>query len=215
EQLRMADRKKDDFLATLAHELRNPLAPIRNATEILKIKGFDDPDMRAAQAIIDRQVNVMTRLLDDLLDVSRIARRRLELRKAPVDLARVLDAAVETSLPLIKARRHELTVMLPPDAIYLEADSVRLAQVFANLLNNAAKYTPEGGNIWLEARRNGDEVVVSVRDNGIGIAAEMLPEIFEMFLQAQPSTGPEGGLGIGLTLVQNLVKQHGDKTEAS
>jgi PAS domain S-box-containing protein len=214
EQLRLADRNKDHFLATLAHELRNPLAPIRNATEILKFKGLEDPDMRAAQAIIDRQVGVMTRLLDDLLDVSRIARHRLELRKEPVELAGVLDSAVETSRPLIEARRHELTMMLPPDSIYLEADSVRLAQVFSNLLNNAAKYTREGGNIWLEAHRDGSEVVVSVRDDGIGIPPEILPEIFEMFLQAQPSTGPEGGLGIGLSLVKNLVKLHGGSTEA-
>lgn len=213
EQLRLADRNKDQFLATLAHELRNPLAPIRNAAEILKLKGVTDPETRSAQAIIDRQVNVMNRLLNDLLDVSRIARHRLELRKAPVDLAVVLEAALETSQPLIEARGHDLTLVLPAESVHLDADSVRLTQVFANLLNNAAKYTPEGGNIWVTARREGNEVVVSVRDNGIGIPAEILPHIFEMFLQAQASSGPEGGLGIGLSLVKNLVNLHGGSAE--
>jgi PAS domain S-box-containing protein len=214
EHLRLADRNKDEFLATLAHELRNPLAPIRNAVEILKHQGFTDRETQSAQAIIDRQVQVMTRLLNDLLDVSRIARHGLALCKATVDLATVLEAALETSRPLVEARRHDLTFTLPAEIIYLDADSGRLAQVFANLLNNAAKYTPEGGKIWLTAHRDGSEVVVSVRDNGIGIPAELLPDIFEMFLQAQPSSGPEGGLGIGLSLVKNLVKLHGGRAEA-
>lgn len=214
EQLRAADRNKDEFLATLAHELRNPLAPIRNATEILKLRGNSDPDTESAQAIIERQVNIMTRLLDDLLDVSRIARHRLELRKAPVELVSVLEVALETSRPLVETRRHKLNVSLPEERICLEADSVRLAQVFANLLNNAARYTPEGGNIWLSAWREGTEVVVSVRDDGIGIAPEILPDVFEIFLQAEPAMGSEGGLGIGLSLVKNLVELHGGRAEA-
>ena len=215
EALRDADRKKDEFLATLAHELRNPLAPIRNAVQILKAKGPPQPELQWARGVIDRQVQLMARLLEDLLDVSRISRNKLELRMERVDLAAVVEAAVETSRPVIEAGRHELTVILPPEPIHLEADPVRLAQVFANLLNNAAKYTEEGGRIRLSAERQGSDVVVSVKDSGIGIAAEMLPRIFEIFSQAKPAlVRSQGGLGIGLSLVKGLVELHGGSIEA-
>jgi PAS domain S-box-containing protein len=215
EALRDADRKKDEFLATLAHELRNPLAPIRNALQILQAKGPPHPELQWGRDVIDRQVQLMARLLEDLFEVSRISRNKLELRKERVELAAVVEAALETSRPIIEASGHELTVTLPPEPIYLEADPVRLAQVFANLLNNAAKYTGEGGRVWLSAERRGDDVTVSVKDNGIGIAAEMLPHIFEIFSQAKPaSERSRGGLGIGLSLVKGLVELHGGSIEA-
>jgi PAS domain S-box-containing protein len=210
EALRDADRKKDEFLATLAHELRNPLAPIRNAVLVLKAKGPPDPELQWGRDVIDRQVEVMGRLLEDLLDVSRICRNSLELRKGRIGLAAVIEAALETSRPVIEAGGHELTVALPSKPIYLEADAVRLAQVFSNLLNNAAKYTEEGGRIRLNAERQGSDVIVSVKDSGIGIAAEMLPRIFEIFSQAKPAlVRSQGGLGIGLSLVRGLVELHG------
>ena len=182
--LKEADRRKDEFLATLAHELRNPLAPIRNAVQILKAKGPPDPELKWGRDVIDRQVQVMARLLEDLLDVSRISRNRLELRKERVELVTVVEAALETSRPVIEAGSHELTVTLPPEPIHLEADPVRLAQVLANLLNNAAKYTEEGGRIRLRAERQGSDVMVSVKDNGIGITAELLPRVFDIFAQS-------------------------------
>jgi PAS domain S-box-containing protein len=200
EALRESDRRKDEFLATLAHELRNPLAPIRNAVEVLKAKGTPDPDLTWCREVIERQVGQMARLLEDLLDVSRITRNKLELRKVRVTLASVLDSAVETSRPAVDGGEHELTVRLPSEPVYLDADPVRLAQVFANLLNNAAKYTDGGGRIRLAAERVGREVVVSVRDNGIGIAADVLPRLFEMFSQVAPALErSQGGLGIGLS----------------
>ena len=215
EALHRADRKKDEFLATLAHELRNPLAPIRNAVKFLHTKGPPDAELQWARGVIDRQVDLMARLLEDLLDVSRISRNNLELRKEQVELADVLDAAVETSRPAIDAGRHELAISLPPEPIPLVADSVRLAQIFSNLLTNAAKYTEEGGRIRLSAVRQGDELVVSVKDNGIGIAAETLPRIFEIFSQAAPALErSQGGLGIGLSLVKGLVELHGGRIEA-
>ena len=213
--LRDADRKKDEFLATLAHELRNPLAPIRNAAQILTAKGPPVPELQWARGVIDRQLQLMARLLEDLLDVSRISRNKLELRPERVELAAVVEAAVETSRPVVDAGRHALSVALPPEPIRLEADPVRLAQVFANLLNNAAKYTEEGGRIWLTAERQGSDVVVSVRDSGIGIATEMLPRVFEIFSQAKPAlVRSQGGLGIGLSLVKGLVELHGGRIEA-
>ena len=201
--LKEADRRKDVFLATLAHELRNPLAPIRNALQILMAKGPPDPELQWARDIIDRQVQQMARLLEDLLDVSRISRNRLELRKARVDLTAVVEAALETSRPVIEAGSHELAVTLPPEPIRLEADPLRLAQVFTNLLNNAAKYTGDGGRIWLSAERQESDVIVSVKDNGIGIIAEMLPHVFEIFAQSKGAlVRSQGGLGIGLSLVK-------------
>lgn len=213
--LKEADRRKDEFLATLAHELRNPLAPIRNAVQILKAKGPPDPELQWGREVIDRQVQVMARLLEDLLDVSRISRNRLELRKERVELITLVEAALETSRPVIEAGSHELTVTLPPEAIQLEADPLRLAQVLANLLNNAAKYTEEGGRIRLSAERQGSDVIVSVKDNGIGIIAEMLPRIFDIFAQSPRALlRSPGGLGIGLSLVKGLVELHGGSIEA-
>ena len=213
--LKEADRRKDEFLATLAHELRNPLAPIRNAVQILKAKGPPDPELKWGREVIDRQVQVMARLLEDLLDVSRISRNRLELRKERVELVTVVEAALETSRPVIEAGGHALTVTLPPEPIHLEADPLRLAQVLANLLNNAAKYTEEGGRIRLSAERQGSDVIVSVKDNGIGIIAEMLPRIFDIFAQSPRALlRSPGGLGIGLSLVKGLVELHGGNIEA-
>jgi PAS domain S-box-containing protein len=214
-RLLQADRRKDEFLATLAHELRNPLAPIRNAMKILKAKGSLDPELVWARDVLDRQTQVMTRLLEDLLDVSRISRDRLELRTERVDLVTVIEAALETSQPVIDASRHQLTVSLPAEPIRLTADPVRLAQVFSNLLQNAARYTEAGGQIQLTAERGEGEVRVSVRDSGVGIPAELLPHIFEIFSQAKPAlVSSQSGLGIGLSLVKSLVELHGGSIEA-
>jgi PAS domain S-box-containing protein len=213
--LREADRKKDQFLATLAHELRNPLAPVRQAVQLLKLKGPPVPELQWARDVIDRQVQQMARLLDDLLDVSRIAHDKPQLRPQRVDLGTVVDAAVEISRPLMEAAGHELTVSLPPAPVHLEGDPVRLAQVFGNLLSNAAKYTEEGGHIHLSAERQGSDVVVSVKDDGIGIAPELLPELFDLFSQGKAALiRSQGGLGIGLSLVKGLVELHGGSVEA-
>ncbi len=208
--LREADRRKDEFLATLAHELRNPLAPVRSAVQVIKIKGPSDPDLDWSRDVIERQVARMARLLDDLLDVSRITRGTLELRRQRVELSAVVDDAVETSRPIIERGGHELRISLPAGPVHLDADPVRLAQIFGNLLNNAAKYTDVGGRIDLRAERAGDDVVVSVKDTGIGIAADVLPRLFDMFSQAEPALErSQGGLGIGLSLVKGLVELHG------
>jgi PAS domain S-box-containing protein len=215
EALNQAARRKDEFLAMLGHELRNPLAPIRTAVEILRMAKPDGPEYRLAREVIERQVRHMARLVDDLLDVSRISRGKIRLEKRRVALAVVLASAVEAARPRIDARGHELTMCLPPEAVWLEADAVRLAQVFANLLNNAAKYTEEGGRIRLTAERDGADVVVRVRDSGIGITPEMLPRVFELFTQADRALGrSEGGLGVGLALVRNLVEMHGGSVKA-
>jgi len=212
--LRDADRAKNEFLATLAHELRNPLAPIRAAVKILQLKAKPTPDTQSALDVIERQTRQMTRLIDDLLDVARITSNKLELRREQVDLNAILDAAVETSRPLIEQRGHELILKAPAKPIHMDGDLVRLAQVISNLLNNAAKYTERGGRIWLTASRKGDEAIIRVRDTGIGIPAEVLPNIFEMFNQADRSAGGPGGLGIGLTLVKRLVEMHGGTIHA-
>ena len=213
--LKLADRRKDEFLATLSHELRNPLAPVSNALRILQLKGPDEPEQIWARQIIERQVRQMTRLIDDLLDVSRITRDRVELRREKVDLTKILEEVVETCRPLIVEEGHDLAVNLPAETIELDADATRLAQVFSNLLNNAAKYTPAGGRIDLGAKRDGDEALVLIRDNGMGIPPEMLPKIFELFLQVDRSlTRARGGLGIGLTLVKRLVELHDGSVEA-
>jgi len=215
EALREADRRKDEFLAVLAHELRNPLAPIRYAVAMEQKEGRSDGERLQAQAIIERQVRHMGRLLDDLLDVSRITRGRLSLRRSPIDLASVVSAAQESAGPLIEARRHSLAVKLPREPVRLMADPVRLAQVLANLLINAAKYTEPGGHIELEARREGGELTVAVRDDGIGISAEMMPRMFTLFAQAVPALErSDGGLGIGLSLVRGLVQLHGGTVSA-
>jgi signal transduction histidine kinase len=213
-RLQEADRHKNEFLAILAHELRNPLAPIRNAVRVLRVRTPKDPELQWGREVIERQVDCLARLIDDLLDVSRISRGKLELRRQRVELASVLKGAIESSRPLIDQHGHELGVTLPPEPIYVEADVVRLAQVFMNLLNNAAKYTNSGGRIWLTAQRQGDEVVVSVKDTGVGIPADKLPHLFEMFFQVDHSgRRSEGGLGIGLTLVRRLVEMHGGTVE--
>jgi signal transduction histidine kinase len=215
-RLREADRRKDEFLAMLAHELRNPLAPIRNAVHVMKLLDTPDPNVRRSRDMIERQVQHLARLVDDLLEVSRITSGKIKLYKEPVDLAAVVARAVETSRPLIDARRHRLTVTLPPQTVCVEGDVTRLAQVLANLLNNAAKYTPDGGQIWLTAEAAGGEAVVRVRDTGMGIAADLLPTLFELFTQGDRSLArSEGGLGIGLTLVKRLVEMHGGRVEVS
>lgn len=215
DELAEANRHKDEFLATLAHELRNPLAPIRNAVQYLGMEGLTERDVKTARDVISRQVAVMVRLIDDLLDVSRISRNKLDIRKQRVELASVVESAVESSRPLIQQCGHELTIRLPPEAVALDADPIRLAQVFLNLLNNAAKYTKRGGHIWLTADREGSDAIVSVRDNGIGIPGDMLPRIFDMFTQVDRSLErSQGGLGIGLTLVRRLVDLHDGTIEA-
>ncbi len=215
-EVREADRRKDEFLAMLAHELRNPLAPVRNALHIMKLAGIDEAAVKRARETAERQILHLTRLVDDLMDVSRITRGKIQLRKQPVELAAIMAGAVEAGRPLIESRRHELTVTFPPAAVRLDADPTRLTQVLANLLHNAAKYTDEGGHIWLAAERQGPEVVIRVRDNGVGIPAEMLPRIFDLFTQLGRSLDrSEGGLGIGLTLVRRLVEMHGGSVHAS
>jgi len=215
EALRDADRRKDEFLATLAHELRNPLAPIRNSLEILKMPRIDAGTLQKTRAMMERQVHHLVRLVDDLLDVSRVTRGKIELRKEQVELANVIARAVETVQPLIAVQGHRLELSLPPESLALEADPVRLAQVVGNLLTNAAKYSEANGNIWVSASRENDDVVLRVRDDGIGIAPELLPHIFELFVQADhTSTKAQGGLGIGLTLARNLVHLHGGTIEA-
>ena len=215
EALREADRRKDEFLATLAHELRNPLAPIRNSLQILRLSGSSEPATEQVYEMMERQVNQMVRLVDDLLEISRITRGQIELRKEHVSLATVIQSAVEVSKPLIEDAHHDLAISLPSEPLMFEADPVRLEQIVSNLLNNAAKYTNPGGRIWLAAQRESDHVVISVRDSGIGILPDMLPLIFEMFTQIEHSTSrTQGGLGIGLTLVRSLVEMHGGKVEA-
>jgi PAS domain S-box-containing protein len=215
-ELREADRRKDEFVATLAHELRNPLAPIRNAVQIFKTKeAAAGPELDWGRDVIERQVAHMARLLEDLLDVSRITQRKLELRTMRVSLSSVIDAALEASRPAIEAGGHRLTVSLPAEPVQLEADPVRLAQVFSNLLTNAAKYTERGGRIELSAREGAGQVEVTVKDSGIGIAPEMLGRLFQMFSQAAPALQrAQGGLGIGLSLVKGLVELHGGRVEA-
>jgi PAS domain S-box-containing protein len=215
DELREVDRRKDEFLATLAHELRNPLAPIRNSLHVLRLADNDRETMRVHE-MIDRQVNHLIRLVEDLLEVARITSGKIELRRERIDLADVVRAAVETSRPAIERARHRLEVSLPDEPLVLEADSVRLAQVLANLLNNAAKYTEESGAIWLAARRQGRWATLSVRDTGVGIPPAMLPRVFDLFTQVDRTLGrSQGGLGIGLALVKRLVEMHGGSVEAT
>jgi PAS domain S-box-containing protein len=208
-------RRKDEFLALLAHELRNPLAPLRNGLHVMRLAEDDPATVAEVREMMQRQLGHMVRLVDDLLDVSRISRNKMELRRARVLLADAISSAVETARPAVEAAGHDMTVDLPPEPIHLDADLTRLAQVFGNLLTNSAKYTPRGGHITLTARRQGDEVVVSVRDNGIGIPAESLRSIFDMFSQVDRSIERStGGLGIGLALVKGLVEMHGGTVTA-
>jgi len=204
-----ADHRKDEFLAVLAHELRNPLAPIRNSLSILQLTASGDSQAERIHMIIERQVDHIVRLVDDLMDVSRITRGKITLRKQPIELGTALRGAMELSRQAIEAAHHELTLELPSSPLIVEGDAVRLAQVFANLLNNAAKYTADGGRIQVVVGREDDVAVISVRDNGSGISREMLPHVFELFVQdRQPANRVPSGLGIGLTLARRLVELH-------
>jgi len=215
EALRDADRRKDEFLATLAHELRNPLAPIRNSLQILKMPQVDAETVEKSRLMMERQVHHLVRLVDDLLDVSRVMRGKIELRKERIEVATVVARAFETVQPLIDAQGHRLEVSLPSESLLVEVDPVRIAQVVGNLLTNAAKYSDSNRSIWLTAARVGGEAELRVRDTGIGIASNMLAHIFELFVQVdQASTRAQGGLGIGLTLVKNLVEMHHGRVEA-
>jgi two-component system CheB/CheR fusion protein len=208
--LRQADRRKDEFLATLAHELRNPLASVRNALHLIGRGPEAEIDVEAERAMAERQVAHLAHLIDDLMDVSRIGRGTVELRRRPADLSAVVGRAVEAIRSSARERGHDLTISLPEGRVFLDADPTRLEQVFANLLSNAVKYTDPGGRIRLAAERDGADVVVRVRDNGVGIEPDMLPRVFDMFVQAgDPLTRPHGGLGIGLSLVKALVELHG------
>ncbi|HEX6861341.1 MAG TPA: ATP-binding protein, partial [Thermoanaerobaculia bacterium] len=213
--LREADRRKDEFLAMLSHELRNPLAAIHNAVQILALHGHDPGQTGRTRELIDRLLHQLVRLVDDLLDLSRVTRGKIRLRRAPVNLAQVVSTAVETSRPLIEARGHQLTVALPEPPLQVDADATRLAQVLSNLLNNAAKYTRTAGRIDLVAELADGEVCLRVRDTGIGIAPEMLPRVFDLFVQAESSTDrTQGGLGVGLTLARQLIEMHDGTIEA-
>jgi len=213
---RDADRRKDEFLATLAHELRNPLAPIRQAALISKAPGATDAQKRWSHDVIDRQVQHMSLLLDDLLDISRVTRGTLALRMQPTDLAAVIESAVETARPTIDAKRHILAVDVPSEAIQFTADPLRVAQVLSNLLTNAAKYTDPEGQIRITGRCEREDVVIRVADSGIGISAAALPRVFNMFSQVHSMTDrSEGGLGIGLALAQGLIELHGGTIEAN
>jgi PAS domain S-box-containing protein len=215
EALREADRRKDEFLAVLAHELRNPLAPIRNAVQFMRTKDASESALQNARDIVERQVRHMVRLVDDLLEVSRITSGRIELDTERVSLDIVVTNAVEAAQPLIQSNGHELSIRLPSEPVFLDADLTRMSQVLANLLNNAAKYTPPRGRIALTAEVSGAQVEISVRDNGIGIPGEQLAHIFELFVQlGRQHSQVRGGLGIGLTLARQLVRLHGGTLEA-
>jgi CheY-like chemotaxis protein len=211
-----ADHRKNEFLAMLAHELRNPLAPIRNALQMLRLTSGNGKTVQSTTEMMERQVGQMVRLVDDLLDVSRISRGKIELRKERVELASVVHHAVEACRLAIECANHDLTITLPPQPIYLSGDPTRLAQVMGNLLNNACKFTDNGGRISLTVEREGEQAVIRVRDSGIGIAADQLPRIFDMFMQVDTSLERAvSGLGIGLTLVKNLVEMHDGTLEVN
>jgi signal transduction histidine kinase len=210
-----ADRRKDEFLATLSHELRNPLAPIRQAASTAAHPAATKEQLSWSLGVIQRQVTHMARLLDDLLDVSRITRGKLEVRRVRVTLRSLIDSAVETVQPAINASKHQLTIELPTEPLELEVDPLRIAQVLGNLLTNAARYTPTGGRIRVTAERDGADVRIHVIDNGIGLAAEDLPRIFDMFTQFSATRErPNAGLGIGLALAKALIELHGGSIEA-
>ena len=210
-----ADRRKDEFLAILAHELRNPLAPIRNGLQVLKLAKGNAEVTQKSLELMERQLEQMVRLIDDLMDVSRISRGKVELRRARVELAKIIQQAIETSRPLIEAKGHDLTIAVPPAPLIVDADVTRLTQVLANLLNNAAKFSEPGGHITLTVERQGSDAVVSVKDTGVGISSDMLPKVFDLFTQVDRSLEKsQGGLGIGLSLVKGLVELHGGSVDA-
>jgi signal transduction histidine kinase/ActR/RegA family two-component response regulator len=214
-KLAEADARKNEFLAMLGHELRNPLAPIRNAVKVMKQLGSDDPDLCWARDVVDHQVRQMAQLVDDLLEISRVTSGKVRLQREVVDVATIVAFATETSRPVLEAHHHRLSISLPLNAVHVNADPIRMAQVLSNLLNNAAKYTKPGGQVRLAAVREGLEVVFRVRDNGIGIPPEMLSGIFDLFAQVDHSLDhSQGGLGLGLTLVRSLVEMHGGSVQA-
>ena len=213
--LQQADRRKDEFLATLAHELRNPLAPLRNGLQVMRLAGADADVVERARAMMERQLTQIIRLVDDLLDVNRISRGTFILRIERANLADIVHHAMETCGPPIEEKQHRLTVTMPPVPIYVDVDSARLSQALCNLLVNAAKFTPNGGQIWLDMRRAGGDAVISIKDSGVGISADMLDKVFEMFTQLDRSLETsQAGLGIGLSIVQRLVEMHGGSVEA-
>jgi signal transduction histidine kinase len=215
EALRLLDQRKDEFLATLGHELRNPLAPLLTGLQLLRLSGDDRQTVERVRATMDRQVGHLIRLVDDLLEISRITRGIIDIRRGPIDLGTLLRTALDTTRGVIESLGHELSVSFPSEPIAIEGDSVRLTQVFANLLTNAAKYTNPGGRIELSARRVGEHAVIRVRDNGIGIQPKHLDSVFEMFMQVDRSSRhSQGGLGIGLTLARSLVAMHGGQITA-
>ncbi|MGH7467779.1 MAG: hybrid sensor histidine kinase/response regulator [Longimicrobiales bacterium] len=215
EKLREADRRKDEFLALLAHELRNPLAPLRSAVELMQLKGAAEPEVQQYRDVIERQVDQLSRLVDDLLDVSRISRGKIKLQLEPVDLALVVAGAVEISRTLIDMKQHELIIVTPDQPVVVLGDQVRLTQVVANLLNNAAKYQNDGGRIEVIVTRAGADAIIRVSDWGVGIAPEKLATVFELFSQVEATLDrAQGGLGIGLSLVRSIVELHGGKVDA-
>ncbi len=214
-RLQREHQRKDEFLAMLSHELRNPLAPISSAAQLLRVLFAGDPKIRQTSDVISRQVSHMTHLIDDLMDVSRVTRGLVTINRTDLELGAVLREAVEQITPVIEARHHRLLLDLAPHPVEVCGDRPRLIQVFANLLNNAAKYTPDGGELRLSLQQHGDTAVVEVRDNGIGIGPELLPEVFDLFTQGQRTPDrAQGGLGLGLTLVKKLVELHGGTVEA-
>jgi PAS domain S-box-containing protein len=214
ERLAAADRQKDEFLAMLSHELRNPLAPMRNALQLMKMPTAG-PDVQAqARDMMERQLHHVVRLVDDLLDAARIVEGKIELQRSRIDAAAAVERGIETARPTIDARGHELVLSLPEDRVELFADPVRIAQVVANLLTNAARYTPRAGRIWLSLERDANDALVRVRDRGAGIAPELLPRIFDLFVQGEQGGASQGGLGIGLTLVKRAVALHGGSVSA-
>jgi signal transduction histidine kinase/ActR/RegA family two-component response regulator len=214
EALRDADRRKDEFLAMLSHEFRNPLAPIKNAVQLMKKPGVSESMVQWGREVIDRQINHLSRLVDDLLDVSRIVQGKISLQETLLDIGTVIDQAVEASRPIIESRSHMLSVSVPDKPVWVRGDAVRLTQVISNLLNNAAKYTDVGGRIQLNLDATGEWVTIRVQDNGIGIPQNMLPHVFDLFTRADHSLGrTESGLGIGLTVVRRLIEMHGGQVE--
>jgi nitrogen-specific signal transduction histidine kinase len=215
EALTHVNPRKDEFLAMLAHELRNPLAPIRNAAQILRAHSAEQPELEWACAVIERQTQRLVRLVDDLLDVSRMVRGKIVLKKSTVEISELVQDAVDSSQPLIRSRRHHLHVSFPPAPLSIEGDLTRLAQALANLLDNAAKYTDEGGQIWLDVSTDKRDIVLRVLDTGPGIAPTLLPHVFDLFTQAERTLDrSQGGLGVGLTLVKLLIEMHGGSVEA-
>ena len=215
EDLDASSRRKDVFLSTLSHELRNPLAPLSNAVDLIRMAAPAAPGLDYPLQVIERQVDSLRRLVDDLLDLSRIGAGKIDLKKEPIALQEIVRRAMETAGPFLRGRNHQIEELLPPAPMVVEADPDRLVQVFVNLLNNAGKFTPEGGSIWIKGTVEDQEAVIHIKDTGVGIPPELMPRLFELFTQAESSRmRSEGGLGIGLSLVKNLVTLHGGSVQA-